>query len=197
MSTTALAVEQVIIGFFACIWILLGLLRFAVIHVPDKSFLDQASGWSTVFLFCAVAVFYQLGWLITAISWKLEIALFSKKIRDSIFKAKGINYEYARAVVYHKASQELRGDITQDHTVVRLARSGSLNFLLTAVLMFSYGGVIAATGILVLLLSVWCLWLHYISYKRRCWRIYVAYVVVMKQPPEAINSNEILTNGFG
>jgi hypothetical protein len=127
MSTTAIIVEVLIIGFFATIWVILLRLRFANIEVASfKSFLAQIGTWSAPLLFVAAVVFYQLGLLMNFISHMVTKPFSQKQLRDRIIPGK--DYEFVRAIVFQNGSTEILRDIILYNSFVRISRSGILIF---------------------------------------------------------------------
>lgn len=177
MSTTAIIIEVLIIGFFAAIWVFLIGLRVSIIEIHSvKTLLAQVGGWATPLFFVAAILFYQLGLLVNLISHKITKLFSQKDLRDQIIAGK--DYEYVRATVFQNGSAELLRDLVLYLSFVRLARSGILNFLLIAVVMFSFGGTVASIGVVPLLFSIGCVPLWRAMYRTYYRRMRFAYYVM-------------------
>jgi membrane protein implicated in regulation of membrane protease activity len=177
MSTTTIIVEVLIIGFFAAVWLLLACLRFSLIEISSlRAFLSQATPWSTALFFIAAVVLYQLGLLMNLVSHKLTKPFGQKSLRDQIVAGK--DYETVRATVFQKGSSEILRDIVLYLSFVRIARSGILNFLLTGLVLVSFGGRAVPFGLIALLVSFSCIPLWRSMFRTYYRRMGFAYCVV-------------------
>lgn len=177
MSTTAVIVEILIIGIFTAIWVFFLCLRLSLFDLQSfKDFASSSGNWATPLTFIAGAVFYYLGLIMNILGFRI-----TKKYSEKLFEGQNVtgkDYDYVRLTVYHKGSEELVSDLKFYLTIVRLARAGIINFLLIAIVMFSFGGIIAIAGILSLLFSVSCLYLWRTMSDTYYSRIRVAYKII-------------------
>jgi lysylphosphatidylglycerol synthetase-like protein (DUF2156 family) len=169
MSTTSIIVEMLIIGFFTAVWLLLFCLRLSFFDIQEiKILASQIGSWTTPILFAAAALFYQLGLIMNTISYKLTERFAERKFRDQIVPGKV--YENVKSTVWQKGSAELIRNLELNLTFVRLARAGIINFLLIAVVSFSFGRSLAWLGIISLMICIGCipLWrgMYRFYYKR-------------------------------
>lgn len=111
MATTSLVVEMVIIGCFSTLWLLLAAVRVHLLEVVPLCDPASVQSWVTPMLFVATAIMYQVGWVINAVADALTAKALGRRVRDRLFSAANLKYETARALVYHKASPALIGDI--------------------------------------------------------------------------------------
>ena len=177
MTTTTIIVEMLMIGFFAGIWVILACLRFSLVEVVSiKAFLSQAGPWSTSLFFVAAIVLYQFGLLMNLISHKLTRPFGQKSLRDNIVPGK--SYEFVRATVFQRGSDEIMRDIVLYLSFVRIARAGIVNFFLIAVLLFSFGARARPFAMIALSLSIGCMPLWRSMFRTYYRRIGFAYSVV-------------------
>lgn len=192
MSTTAVIVELLIIGLFTSLWIFLLCLRFSGFEVDAlKTHISQASDWSAFLTVIAVAVLYQLGLLMNAVSYRVTRKLASQVIRDEIMP--GVNYEFVRATVYQKGSSDLLRDLGLYLSFVRLARSGILNFVLIAITLSLLGGRLIVFGIISFVLSIFTFFVWRSVFNTYYKRMKFAYQVICKQesaPSNAANASK-------
>ncbi len=137
MSTTSIIVEKLIVGFFTTGWLSMMLLRWFHVDlavVPDQ--LQRFSSWVPVIVLAATALCYQAGVLMDALCYFASELLGGRCMRRSRFKTAALDYSKVRATVYQKASQDLRSDLGVDRSIIRLSRSGGVNFAILAVMAF-------------------------------------------------------------
>ncbi len=130
MATTAFLIEILVIGFFGTLWMIL-LIAF-VLAGGDIPRVDLATleDWSGLFLFAYMAICYQLGWIINWISWEVFNRTSIQKAREKAF-GKPIEeraYERRLLAVHQVASEAIISRIRSDLSVIRLTRSGTINF---------------------------------------------------------------------
>ncbi len=139
MSTTAIIVEILIIGFLAGVWIVLSVLSvlsFSPLDVSTlKSFFSKASDWSIPLSLAGVAIFYQLGLLMNGVAGALQGRYFHKRWRDPLFEKPLPGYGTVRATVLQNGSPEVHVSLRVDLSFIRLFRAGILNFALIAAIL--------------------------------------------------------------
>lgn len=186
MSTTAVIVELLIIGLFTSFWVLLLCLRFSEFDLDVfKNQFSQASDWSAPLIVIAIAVFYQIGLLMNAVSYRVTKKLASQVIRDEIIP--DVNYEFVRATVYQKGSADLLRDLGLYLSFVRLARSGTLNFFIIAISISLFGGRWIVVGIISLLLAIVTFFVWRNVFNTYYKRMKFAYQVITKEKPAPAN----------
>jgi hypothetical protein len=179
MATTAIIVEMLIIGFFACVWILLMIVHWLGIDATAlfKEF-STLSGWSTPLTLAATAVFYQVGWTVNWISASITALLSEQRVRNRIFLADELEYQNVRAVINQLGSTALHGELNAERSVIRLARSGAMNFLLTAIAVLQFDELLL--GALLLICSIVSGWQWRKRYMRYYRAILAAYKVIQQ-----------------
>ena len=180
MATTAFIIEVLIIGLFAAAWLFLLCLRVSLFDFD--SFVNlalRAQGWSTSLTLAAAAILYQLGWIVNSVADKLMYKYNKRGVRENAVP--GVSYEYVRAVVHQKGSAEILRDIGVNLTFERLARAGVVNFSLTAVILFSFGGRAAVAGLFLLPLAAGCVPLSRMMSLRYYARMKSAYEVISEE----------------
>ena len=131
MSTTALIVEVLVIGVFACSW--LGWVAIGALGIDlgkVLQLLDAHKGFAPLVSVVVLAVFYQVGWMVNSLASALFEIWPGKSDRNRIFIANQMECEAVRAMVYQNASQQILSDLAVDRSLVRLYRGGFLNFLI-------------------------------------------------------------------
>jgi hypothetical protein len=178
MTTTAIIVEMLIIGFFAFIWLLLLIIRIAILDTSDFNYLFyKFDGWATPLTLFAIAFFYQLGLLVNWMSGLLVKIIYEKKLRNSIFEKDNLQYRPVKIVVDQLGSSEIHRVLRDDVSIVRLSRAGVVNFLFIAILLFSFNQIII--GLIVILFSILCFFQWHTRYVRYYLRILEAYKTIL------------------
>ncbi|HEV7681509.1 MAG TPA: hypothetical protein VGO68_05270 [Pyrinomonadaceae bacterium] len=179
MATTSLVVELLIVGFFMVVWLVLWSVRLSLI---DLEFLKQLSAFAQSLpgLMFITALSYQLGVAMNGISYTITKRFGPTHYRSQIDP--GVSFEAIKTKLLLEASQELNQVLTLRLSVVRLTRTGIVNFGLISAAMFSFGGKIAMAGIVPLFIAAICAvgW-------RRAYRLYYgkvayAYHELTKRP---------------
>ena len=136
MTTTAITVEIVVIGYTAFIWIFL----FAI-FLSDTSFDELVSiaskykEWATLIALLATALAYQVGWLLDYFTYILFYYCWpGRKIKRKHIED-GQFWEIYN-LVCQKGSQSVQLQLQTDLNVIRFTRSGSINFFLISVSSF-------------------------------------------------------------
>jgi ABC-type microcin C transport system permease subunit YejB len=94
MSTTAIIVEVLIIGFFTAIWLFLLCIRLSFFDFYSiKNIAAQIGNWSTLTLFIAAAIFYQLGLMMNTLSYYITEKFAKKEIRNQIIAGKDYRWD--------------------------------------------------------------------------------------------------------
>lgn len=130
MNTTALIVEVLVIGVFACSW--LGWLAVGALGIDTDKVLQlfgTHKDFAPLASVVVLAAFYQVGWMVNSLAGMLFELWPGNSDRNQIFAASQMECEAVRAVVYQNASQQILSDLAVDRSLVRLSRAGSLNFL--------------------------------------------------------------------
>lgn len=139
MNTTSLIVEVLVGGFITLIWVLLILIKlYDVDLVILQDMLLKYKDWSGYALFATMAFSYQLGWLMIHASYIATTSLIVKPLRKKIFGSEYAKYRKIKNTVYSSASDELMKGIEKDRSVIRLSRTGLVNFAALATVLAAY-----------------------------------------------------------
>lgn len=133
MATTAVIVEILVAGFFASLWIALALAIPLFPDRPPSLPLTEYGRWAGIVLFAYTAVCYQLGWVVNWFSYYLLKERTISSIRARAFSEEALDddeYERRRTLVHQHGSDSLLGELRVELSVVRIARSGVLNYSL-------------------------------------------------------------------
>ena len=155
MNTTVIIAEVLLIGFFAFIWLFLLIIRVSILNVWDVyNFLSTYSSWAATLTLFSIALFYQLGVLMHWLSGLLLKKTIGKKYLRLFFEKEGLNYNYIRSLIDQKGSPAIQKILSDDRSIIRLARAGVLNFLFTAIMLFTFHQMII--GVIILSFSILC-----------------------------------------
>jgi hypothetical protein len=183
MTTTAIIVDILIIGFFALCWIFLLLIKCTPLDLTSfNSIPKNIEPWITPITFGIIFFCYQLGLLINWLGTFIEkpILLFFKvKPRDSIYKNEDLNYDDVKAIIDQYGSAEIHKYLREDLIIIRLVRSGIINFLLIFVfLILNHYWKLSIISFLVMVL---CLFYYLQRYKIYYYRILNVYKIMPKE----------------
>ena len=139
MSTTSLVVEVLVGGFVTFLWALLLLCK---IYNIDYALIQESvllyKDWSSLILFSVMALSYQLGWVMIHVSYLFTTFIIVTPLRKKVFGSSYNSYREIKNRVYFGASNELAVGIEKDRSVIRLSRTGMLNFLMLAIILVLY-----------------------------------------------------------
>ncbi|MDU9048602.1 MAG: hypothetical protein Q3M30_07105 [Candidatus Electrothrix sp. Rat3] len=139
MNTTSLIVEVLVGGFVALVWVFLIIIKAYGIDCTElDEFIVKYKDWSSVILFSIMAISYQLGWLMIHLSYLATHSTIIIPIRKIIFGDKHEDYRTIKNKVYCNSSSELMSGIEKDRSVIRLTRTGLLNFIIFSVVLVVY-----------------------------------------------------------
>ena len=93
----------------------------------------------------AVILIYHLGWITNWASFRLCETLYVRRLKRRILGPLSEDYELARSRLLQEGSAALVQELRVELSIVRIARSGILNFGLLAVAAACYGYWLAAT----------------------------------------------------
>lgn len=139
MNTTSLIVEVLVGGFITLLWIFLIIIK---VYDVDLQVLQETilkyQDWSGYILFSTMAFSYQLGWLMIHASYIATSKYLVLPIRKNVFEESYSDYRKIKNTVYFRSSDELMAGIEKDRSVIRLSRTGLLNFSVLAIVLLSY-----------------------------------------------------------
>ena len=124
MATTVMIVEVIVVGIFSSLWIFMVLLRLSLVDLSGISeCAAELKDWTALFTIVAIAVLYQLGWLMNTLGHVItEWVFLGRLIRKRMFKHSSLEYMRVRTKVYQEASSSAREDLGVDRSVIRLSR---------------------------------------------------------------------------
>ncbi len=175
MEKTNAIIEILVIGVVSCIGFTLLFLGLSDINLTDFSHkLLQFKDFSNLAIVLILAISYQLGWLINAISGNLIHKLLLKKVLNSL-SIENINikdYKKIRDAVYLKASNNSILKIKERLSAMRLLRAGILNMLLLCLgFLYHYWFISSIIFIFLILFTI----TSYNSYKDYILRVINTY----------------------
>ena len=131
MNTTSLIAEILVAGFFCLLWVILFSIAIYDIKFDEiKYLLDLLKDWSTTVLLISIAISYQLGWVILYVSNIVSHKIIMSTIRSNVFKEDEKNYNYIKnTVLANEKSSLLIKNLDKDRSLIRLTRTGFINFL--------------------------------------------------------------------
>jgi len=146
MATTAMIIEILVIGFTSFVWLLPIMFFYLQLDVSTmKTLFDQYKEWAPLFTLFGAAIAYQIGSIIDYLSYNLiyhgipvpckrRIFNIGQRIKRKIIK----NGWFWDGYVYvnQHASEAILSELKADHSSIRLTRSGFVNFLLIAVVVW-------------------------------------------------------------
>jgi hypothetical protein len=179
MTTTAIIVDILIVGFFGLCWLSLLIAIFSPFELTHiGSFTDEIKTWITPITFGVIFFCYQFGMVINWSGAFLVKICFQKKYRDSVYKNEDLNYNDVKAVVDQYGSAEVHRYLRDDLVIIRLVRSGVINFFLIFVLsLFLHYWFVSIIG---LLFMVVCSFYWFQRYRVYYHRILTLYKVINK-----------------
>ena len=97
--------------------------------------LSNLKDWSTAITVFLILICYQVGWLVNGICFIIPDMVYLRRYKRKLLERRKVDksYGYIRGVVYQKASPQLLYDLNVDRTVLRLSRTGVLNFSLIGI----------------------------------------------------------------
>ncbi|MFA5804263.1 MAG: hypothetical protein WC879_06435 [Melioribacteraceae bacterium] len=140
MQATSLIVEMLIVGIIACCWIVLFLFKLSIIDFTD--ILNQSikwQNWSALITIVLTAIFYQVGWMVNWMGSSIVSLFLEKRLMDKVFVDSKKIYPTVRANINQKGSDNLHRELNLDRGVIRLSRSGIINFLLLSIALCLLG----------------------------------------------------------
>lgn len=85
-----------------------------------------------------MAFSYQLGWVMIHLSYIATNKPIIIPLRKKIFGDKYKNYRAIKNKVYFNSNSDLMSGIEKDRSVIRLTRTGLLNFIILAIVFLFY-----------------------------------------------------------
>jgi hypothetical protein len=159
MTTTAIIIEMVVIGYTSFIWMLLlalFLFNFFGIAIPDiTSFYKNENRELFGFLIVPItALAYQAGWLIDNFSYNFfYTTLLIGKLQKRKYVDDGKWWTvYNRILISEKDS--LNENLKQDLSVIKFTRAGVLNFFLIGI--FICPALVNQRGYFPIVISIFC-----------------------------------------
>ena len=172
MNFSKMIVEVLIIGCFAAIGIvLLDTGTGGRLHEFVKVFREFIHWPTSVVALVAAATFYHLGWLVNGAAILITRWLRRRMI-SRVFGANVDDYAAIRARVFQKASSASMDRIGVDHTVLRLARAGVVNFSLITI-----GLLVQRSSVSILSVLTWMLVCVSLLQTRHQYRVYYARIL--------------------
>lgn len=154
MSSNSFMAEVLAAGFFAFIWIALLIIKPLT---PESLWtvqtLDTFKDYAPVILIGLLITWYSIGWLVNLCSYELfEVSYFTKYKQ----RLAGSIKEHRRwsTLVHHHANQSLRAELSEDRRIMRIARTGALNFFFLAGALLTIKAVDPWLALLPLILAV-------------------------------------------
>ena len=139
MNTTSLIVEVLVGGVTTLIWVCLIIIKAYGIDYPEiDAFIAKYKDWSSIVLFLIMAFSYQLGWVIIHLSYIATHKIIIIPLRKKIFIDNYENYRTIKNKVYFKSSSDFMAGIEKDRSVIRLTRTGLVNFIILSVVLLFY-----------------------------------------------------------
>jgi hypothetical protein len=128
MSTTALAVELLVIAYQALIWLVLVAL---LLPIGDHAWLQTLKEWNELTVIGSVVAAYTTGAIINGIASRI---MEMTKIESKVYKLKKMPSEMRAAILVRKPEAFMH--IMKNFDVPRVLRSTILNFLLIGIFAF-------------------------------------------------------------
>lgn len=179
MTTTSLIVEILVVGLIGSIWFLLFLFWFSLADPKDViDILVKPKEWNGLITIGVIGLIYQLGWLINGCSHGIFSFCFGKRIRERIFKKKGLNYNTVRGLVFQKASDKVRSDLDMERSIIRISRSGAFNFGLISISLLINGSSFIKFAPITAVLFISCSLQWYYRLKRYYNKMFDFYEVI-------------------
>ncbi len=146
--------EVLAAGFFGSIWIILLIVKPLT---PESLWTAETlvlyKDYAHIFLISLLICWYSLGWLINLFSYRFfEVAYFIK-FKNEVAGSVQIHRQWS-TLVHHHANQSLRAELSEDRRIMRIARTGTLNFLLIAIALLTIDGINPWLALLPLGLSI-------------------------------------------
>lgn len=180
MATTALIVEILVIGILGLVWIILLVFQFSDLDINQiGKILSGLKDWSALYTLLFIGVIYQLGWLINGLGFLFTNGLFEKKIRNKMFEEAKLDYHAVRPTVYQNASPKVCSDMALERSIMRLSRSGIINFFLISVALILNGDSIYIFFPIALVLSFGCYAQWRYRYKRYYKRMIESFRIII------------------
>lgn len=160
MKTTAVFAEMIIVGFLGLLWMVILIAEhFGVSQAQIVTFLANYKDVLTPLSVLFFLVCYNVGWLINGVAYWLTGKIFVESYRDKLIEVAKIESSYhdIRVAVYQEASPQLLSELDTDRAVLRLSRTGLVNFPMLAVavlLSTSVSNIFAIVALVFLLLSI-------------------------------------------
>jgi len=134
LNTTSLMAEIVVIGFFASIWIVALVVRpFVHETVWLQEMLTNYESYAPLGIIALLICWYQLGWILNGICWPMMDRLKYKKLKEEMSKDVKGGYRAMCTEVYQHASTPFQHDLYTDRSVMRISRTGIVNFALIGI----------------------------------------------------------------
>jgi hypothetical protein len=182
MTTTSFIVEILVVGSIGSIWFLLFFFGFSLADPKDViDVLVKLKEWSGLITIGVIGLIYQLGWLINGFSYGILYPCFGKRMKESIFKKKQLNYNIVRGLVYQKASDKVRSDLDMERSIIRISRSGVFNFGLISIALLINGSSFIKFAPVTVVLFIGCSFQWYYRFTRYYVRMIDFYEVIQKE----------------
>lgn len=180
MSTTSLIVEILVIGVMAIVAIMICLVGFGVITVPElQAMANNSKEYSSLTAVLSLAFAYQIGWLLNSYSYFVSRRTWMPRVRRSVLGVQADDYYEIRDLVLARGSTEILRKIEEHLSVIRLARAGCVTFFLSGVGFMACNQRLGAG--LVLLLSAMSAYQAYAMYRYYAERIKNAHAFISNE----------------
>lgn len=187
-NTVAEFGDMVLIGFTASLWLTLLLFRTSTLTIAQlREFGEFAGSWATLIALAASLVFYQVGYLVNSFCHFIMMYTLNRRPRDPMYRHIDGGYERVRACVQALAPPQSRQGIATERSMIRQARANTMNFLITAIVLFTWGGRAVVPAVIALAVCAAFLAQTVFAFRRYHRRVLNAYglLVAVGPQPEA------------
>ena len=132
MPTTALVIEILVGGVVSVVW--LAMIIFALPGVSLSQlqvYFEQVKDIMPVIAFGSVGFMYFWGWILHLVT-EATIDRWQVKFRDKLYKSNDTNFFEARNYLFIFGSNSIIADIEFDRHILRIMKTGILNFIMIA-----------------------------------------------------------------